>query len=296
MNEAHVSITQNGSGKTLTVYSYDNDLVGIGSTSVVHWELVETDGTLTVLSDEDMYSIITNSEAFFADITGAREYTCDSGVAINEWVYISAADTVDEAQADSLATMPCCGVVVYKRTTTSCLVKQYGYLYDESASYTAGDEYYVSDATAGAITNVAPGVWPQRVGIAKNSECMKILLGDNLGLALTNIYSMASGTGAIGEWVYITATDDTVDEALADAAATMPSIGVIVEVVDATTVRVKTGGKFSEASKGWTAGDKVYIDPSTAGAVTNTIPVGHIVQQVATVKSDDATTIIYELT
>lgn len=292
----HVDLTMNSGGDILTVNSYDNDLIGLG-VGAVHWSLTETAGTLSVISNEDMYASISNTGANFYDITGAREYTCLATVLVGEWVYISAADTVAEAKSDSLTTMPCSGVVVYKASAAaiSCLVKQAGYYYEEGAGWTATAEYWVSDAVAGTITAIMPGIWPQRVGIAKASDVMKILLGDNLGYGNTNVYLNAAGTITVGEWVYITATNDTVAEAKADVAATMPAIGVVCEIIDTTHCRVRVVGKFSEGTKGYTAGNDVFVSAATAGAITTTAPVGGIVQKVAKVKSDNATTIVYEL-
>lgn len=260
------------------------------------------DASTQVLSYGDDFTSVVWSGAtgLFADLTGARLYACDADIAIGEWVYVSDNDTVDEADSDDLATMPTIGVVVYKPSSTTCYVKNYGYYYDAAANsghgdaFVANEEFWVS-GTPGEITTTMPAVWPQRAGIAVSTQRFKILIGDNLGLVHCNEY-LCSGAGeAVGEWVYITTTNDTVDEADASDGSKMPAIGVIVQKIDATTALIKLRGKWAEASKGWSAGDDVYIDPATPGAITNVVPGIGVIQKVATVKSDDLTTIIYEL-
>lgn len=258
-----------------------------------------------VLSYGDDFTSVVWSAAtgLFADLTGARLYACATGVAIGEWVYASADDTVVEADADALATMPTIGRVVYKPTTITCYVKNYGYAYDAAANagfgdaWVAGDEYWVS-ATPGQITTTMHPVWPQRAGVAVSTQRFKILIGDNLGLVHCNEYETPTGTVAVDEWIYITTTDDEVGLADSDAAATMVAIGVCVQVTVGApndTVLIKMRGKnsVSDTSAAWVASDDVYID-ATAGAITNIIP-GGIIQKVAEVKSFDTPTLIYEI-
>lgn len=275
----------------ITINSADNQLNGDG------WQLA-SNASVLVISTNDNFAKVTFAGALgeFVDLTDCKLYTCGAGVIVREWVYISGADTVTEAKADVLATMPCVGVVVYKPSGTTCFVKQAGYVWDASGPWAAvGDEYYVSDATAGAITSTMPGVWPQRVGVATSTQRMKILIGDNLGLVHTNVYLNVGGAVAVNDWVYITATNDTVAKAKSDVAATMPAIGVVVEVIDVTTCRVKGDGKFSRTTLGYTASDDVYISAGTAGAITNVIPVMAIIQKVAEVKSDVGGVLTLEL-
>lgn len=262
-----------------------------------------------VLSWEDDFTTVVWSAAtgLFADLSGCRLYTCAATVLIGEWVYASGNDTVAEADADALATMPTIGRVVYKpagSAGTTCYVKNNGYTYDAAANagygdaWVAGQEYWVS-ATAGQITTTMHPVWPQRVGVALSTQRFKVLIGDNLGLVHCNEYRCATGTIVAGQWVYITATNDVVGLADSDAAATMGAIGVCVAVlvVGATdTILVKMRGKnsVSDVTCAWVASDDVYIS-GTAGAITNVIPVMGIIQKVAEVKNFSTPVLIYEI-
>lgn len=281
-------------GSAVTLSSFNNKL-----RSDEGFDLVSHANTVVLSYGDDFTSVNWSGiTGLFADLTGCRLYACASGLEIGEWVYVSADDTVALSDSDDLTKMPSIGVINYKPTTTTCYVKQYGYYYDANANsghgdaFVAGDEYWIS-GTPGEITTTMPGVWPQMAGVAASTQRFKVIIGENLGLVHCNEYT-CTAEEIVGEWVYISA-NDTVDEAKADAAATMNAIGVIVQKIDDTTALVKLRGKWAEATRGWTPNDKVYISEATAGVIVNTPPIMGIVQQVATVKSDDAATIIYEL-
>jgi hypothetical protein len=75
---------------------------------------------------------------------------------------------------------------------------------------------------------------------------------------------------AVGDVVYISASG-TCAKAKADAAGTMPAIGIIVQKPDSTTAIVQTHGPCSAVS-GLTAGTTYYVSPATAGLLTATEP------------------------
>jgi len=274
-----------------TVNSYDCKLLNNG------WYIGDY-VDVSVRSYGDDYTEVTfeGTMGFFADLTGARLYSCASGVAIGEWVYVSGNDAVTEASALALATMPTIGRVVYKPTTTTCYVKNYGYAYDVAANAGHGDawvfgqEYWVS-TTAGEITTTMPAVWPQRAGIAVSTQRFKILIGDNLGLVHTNTFSCSGATEAVLEWVYISGTD-TVDEADASDPTKMLAVGMIVEKPTAILAVVKTDGKVLTTGKGWTPNDPVYISDTTPGDIVRVPPGMGTVQRVGTVVHDDGGAVV----
>jgi hypothetical protein len=97
-------------------------------------------------------------------------YSCPSGVSVGDAVYLSAADTVDQADADDLTKIPCIGVVISKPTSTSCQVQYYGEL-SGFAGLAPGGTIYLAK-TAGALTQVAPtavGDVVQRIGFARST-------------------------------------------------------------------------------------------------------------------------------
>lgn len=279
-------------GSAVTLSSFNSKLRASNG-----FYLVSNAATLVLSYGDDYTNVVfSGATGAFVDLSDCKLYTCAAGVAVGEWVYVSGVDTVAEADSDALATMPSIGRVVYKPAgiTTSCYVKQAGYAYDSSGPWVTGSTYWIS-GTAGQITTIMPGVWPQQAGIASSTQRFKILLGPNLGLVHTNVYSNAAGVVAVNNWVYITATNDTVGLALATAAATMPSIGVVVEVITATTCRVRVSGKHSQATLTFVASDDCFVSAAVAGAIVNVAPLMGIIQKVAEVKSDDGVNTVLEL-
>lgn len=107
-----------------------------------------------------------------SDVSGM---TCLSGDAVNDFVYISSASTVAKADADDAAKIPAVGMIVSKQSSTSCTVRVSG-LATGLTGLTAGAVYYLSAATAGAITATppsAPAAVP--VGVAVSTTALLIL-------------------------------------------------------------------------------------------------------------------------
>lgn len=94
-----------------------------------------------------------------------------------------------------------------------------------------------------------------------------------------------TGTGILSEWtagetvaagqvVYLK-SDGKVWLADADAATTMPAIGIVETGGNADdTVTVLTHGFFRDDSWAWTVGGLVYVDTTTSGGLTQTAPSG----------------------
>lgn len=127
--------------------------------------------------------VVDNAPFNRVDLTvaaGASVWTCPAGVVVGDMVYISASDTVDRANATSIATAPAIGCVVSKPTATSASV-----LFDaqEVALFlglTPGAVYYL-DTADGQITTVAPAVVGnvvQRVGYARNATTLVLHIGN----------------------------------------------------------------------------------------------------------------------
>lgn len=108
---------------------------------------------------------------------GADEatYTCPSGVAVRDAVYISAANTVDSARANSASTLPVVGVVVSKPTSTTAVVRMSGEV-DGFSALTPNATYFLSASVAGAITATAPTThgtdYQQVVGVARDADTL----------------------------------------------------------------------------------------------------------------------------
>jgi hypothetical protein len=92
-----------------------------------------------------------------------------------------------------------------------------------------------------------------------------------------------AGTIVIGTPVYVSAAS-SVDEAMADAAATKDVVGLVADTNIATTAtgNIQSGGLFEATTGEWdavtggtgglTAGTQYFVDPDTAGLLTDTAP------------------------
>lgn len=154
------------------------------------------------------------------------EYTCASGVAVGDIVYVSAADTVALADANDTGKVPAIGVVVYKKTSsaTTCKVAFIGEV-DCLTGLTAGATYYLSN-TAGAKTTTAPTPNAQPIGVAKN-ETTLVLLPAGAGLAA--IYTHLTSTYGfipldVGDFVLKTGAPLAV---FADGASAVPGLAYV---------------------------------------------------------------------
>lgn len=119
-----------------------------------------------------------NNPTWDAPLAGSgavvETFNCPMTVNVRDAVYLSAADTVDKADATTEPTMPCVGVVYSKPTATTCVVVMAGSI-GGFVGLTVGATYYVN-TTAGAITNNVGG-FPllsvvQSVGYARNTTTL----------------------------------------------------------------------------------------------------------------------------
>jgi hypothetical protein len=115
-------------------------------------------------------------------ITGLSEpYLCPSGVQVGDAVYLSGADSVDQAQADVATDRPVIGVVRIKPDSTHAIVQYYGEC-PLFGGLLAGKTYYLSATTPGGITDVAPssdGNIVQKIGFARNATTLVVFIDSN---------------------------------------------------------------------------------------------------------------------
>ena len=105
--------------------------------------------------------------------------TVEAAVAVQDAVYLKAADLYAKANAGAEATMPVAGFVVSKPTATSALIRSAGDL--EGFTLVADTEYYAS-LVAGGVTATPPvvaGQVVQGVGRAKNATTLTIAVQDD---------------------------------------------------------------------------------------------------------------------
>jgi len=106
-----------------------------------------------------------------------------------------------------------------------------------------------------------------------------------------------------GKAVYITgyqnANTAKVELAKADSSSTMPAVGVMyTDVAAGGEGYIVALGKANGVVANYTAGDTLYVSPSTAGELTNTRPTAasHLVQNVGILFKPDATNAVMKVT
>lgn len=106
--------------------------------------------------------------------TAIESYGCPLTVAVNDAVYLSAADTVDKASATAIATAPAIGFVISKPSAVTCLVKMSGSV-SGFVGLSVGLTYYLDTVTGGITSSVGgfvPGNVVQEIGFARNTTTL----------------------------------------------------------------------------------------------------------------------------
>jgi len=105
-------------------------------------------------------------------------YACGVGINVGDAVYITAADTIDLADASDPAKRPMIGLVVLKPTPITAVVRYLGEV-GGFAALTPNGRYWLSDSVPGALTATRPtavGSDAQLVAVARNATTL-VLLG-----------------------------------------------------------------------------------------------------------------------
>lgn len=173
-----------------TLWLYDKDSTDVAGTYVK----VPTDARSPGRWHRVDATLASAVAGLVSDVSGM---TCLSGDAVNDFVYVSAASTVAKADADDAAKIPAVGMIVSKQSSTSCTVRVSG-LATGLSGLTAGAVYYLSAATAGAITATppsAPAAVP--VGVAVSTTALLILPVSVLSYVLRSVTANL-GADAIG--------------------------------------------------------------------------------------------------
>ncbi|MCD6326840.1 hypothetical protein J7M28_04725 [bacterium] len=268
------------------------------------------------VSDENIVNTFIEAPYDTGDPSGhgtgdVSKYQYGSGVLSGDAVCICGPSMVGRADADDDSAVPGVGFVEEILDEAFCTVRSSG-VFDfdnKTTSYDSliyGQQAYLSTAT-GRITqtrNKTPGEWDQCMGIALSSTKIKIQIGD----ARKNVkgddpepgnYKFKAGV-AHGEFVRRCIDEpDTVDEAKANAAATMAAIGIVIAAPGASYCQVGMPdyvwivddhdglcpGGLTPSSKGTI----FYISTTIEGEAvpTRSITAGHLVQE-ACIQLDDA--------
>jgi hypothetical protein len=131
-------------------------------------------------------------------LLGGGAYTKDGGDTVNQYdvIYEKSGDTVDQAQADAIGTMPAWG---FARAVSGndITVQRSGYITNGGWSWTPGDDIYVDAASAGAVTATMPtgANFVQRVGTAVSATTIEIEIGEVVratAIDITNITALTT--------------------------------------------------------------------------------------------------------
>jgi hypothetical protein len=181
----------------------------------------------------------------------------------------------------------------------------------EYKTLTAGDNITITHAVGTVTINAAAGLPALGAandmlgvnGTANDVEYKTLVEGANITIThgTGNITIAAAGGGGgggttfeatnanvgtiiIGTPVYVSATG-SVDKAQADAAATKDVVGLVVDtsIASSATGDIQTGGLLEATTGQWdavtgdagglTAGTQYFVDPDTAGMLTDTAPI-----------------------
>lgn len=121
-------------------------------------------------------------DVFTAAAPTVSTYACPGTVAVRDIVYVSAASTVDKADASGIATMPVLGIVLSKPTAITAVVQLGNGEVVGYGGLTPGAVYYADPTIPGGITATAPvavGEVVQKIGIATSAAVLAMQLGDH---------------------------------------------------------------------------------------------------------------------
>lgn len=136
-----------------------------------------------VVSTALIYKLLADLNTWTTVVLGSTstgnigEYICDSSLTVLDVVYLSAADTVDLADANGIGTQPVVGFILEKPTPTTAKVQYSGEI-DGFTGLIVGATYYLSEIP-GQITDESPtvsGSIVQRVGFAKNTTTLVVMI------------------------------------------------------------------------------------------------------------------------
>lgn len=314
LQNSGVVIDDNANITTLESMTFNTSPSNQGSTEgTVYWDA--SDHCLAVLNDEADTTLQVGQEL----ILRVRNET---GVSITngQVVYISGVESGGEsrplislAQADAEATSQAIGVATHDiENNTYGYVASYGLVRElNTASFSAGDELFLSETVAGAYTNTRPTSpnFAKAVGyvIVSDASVGVIIVAITPDVATNvptgdasaiTIEARKSSVGTInaGEVVYVNGYHSgsgaiTVELADADDPTKMPAIGFArTSFTNSTNGFVLISGLLTgQNTAGYSVGDQLWVD-TTAGAVTNTRPTGATVavQKMGTVTRSNA--------
>jgi hypothetical protein len=237
----------------------------------------------------------------------------DSGSTITNGsaVYVSGKEDTEDrmtialAQANASNTSRVVGLATHDiEDGTFGYITQFGYVNDiDTSAFADNTPIYLSSTVAGGLTDVPP-VAPNFevfIGFVVDSDAANGNLfittigntsGDTIAGDATQVVEIArkgsAGTITLGQAVYVSGYNNgqdviEIELADADAAATMPAVGLAADSITNSTSGdvILLGPVTGLNTSGFSVGDSIYIS-GTAGALTNTRPTTGLVQRIGT--------------
>jgi len=153
------------------------ELSGVPSTGPTESAVWASDGAAVGLNAGELYVRAPNDGPIYSlQATTSVEkvvlsFTCTATEQVGDVVYLSADDTVAQAQSNAIGTTFAVGLIISKPSVTSCDVVVAGKV-EGLAGLTAGTRYYLSNTVAGGLLATPPitsGHFVIKVGIAINT-------------------------------------------------------------------------------------------------------------------------------
>ncbi len=182
------------------------------------------------------------------------------------------------AQADNFADSEAVGIVSEVTDADNFIITMYGLvIFPMMGTFTPGSAYYLSDVTAGALTDTAP-VNPTSVvkfmfiatdigsGYFLNYEANTVGGGSGGGSVRVPITQAANGF-VVGDILRLSGS--TYVKAQADVTTNAEAVGIVSGIVDADTFYLSVAGLI-EGMSTLIAGTVYFLSPATAGLLTST--------------------------
>jgi len=150
------------------------------------------------------------------------------------------------------------------------------------------------EGESAAVKNIAGKTYRMALTITK-----KVIddIIDNIGASSTLSVAQGSHGFVVGDVLRNTSTDNVYAKAQANSAANAEVIGIVTQVIDSGNFVLTTSGLVdaSAAVPAAAAGTVLFLDPSTAGALTATEPTtaGQISKPLAIIQDNDDTMVFF---
>jgi hypothetical protein len=160
------------------VIDFINAIINVGSGAGVFKEKIGATAFFRSITSTDNIEVIEGTDEI--QINMDKEFTCTATEQVNDLVYISAANTVAQANATDISTAQVVGFIASKSNDTTCRIRTYGVL-NGFTGLTFGRQYFLS-TTSGSVSLSAPTASDTvlvRVGKAVDADTLFVNINNN---------------------------------------------------------------------------------------------------------------------